>query len=1086
VRPADSSVVENGTRPRAPDDSHHNADPATVPIHRRNVHFSPVPATIIGDWPRVRSYEILSVIGTGGMGIVYKAMHLGLRRTVALKMLRGSALADPEFRQRFAAEAEAVARLQHPNIIQVFEVGSVDARPGESDFNPFIALEFVEGGSLIRRTDKPQPPLEAARIVEKLARAVHSAHQLGVIHRDLKPANVLLTQDGEPKIADFGLAKQVGPERDSADRFVTQAGMVLGTPEYMAPEQANGDHPTAAIDIYALGVILYELLTARVPFQAATAFETLALARTQEPVSPRRLQPGVPRDLDTICLKCLQKEPARRYSSAEALAADLRRVCEGRTILARRATGPERLARWCWRNPVVAASLIVVVGTFLGAFALVSRSYWLAEEARQEEVKQRQESERKELAERRERYRANLIAAASALQDHDVVTAGRLIEAVPEEYRNWEGRHLHSRLDAARVVLPGPDDRAQQAVVSADGRRAALYSDQGAVWIWDTIGRRRILHLDSHLGLTASQFSSDGQTFAYLGREGRVVLVDLDSGRERLRIGAGNEPPVGFELSTDGKRVVTIEHDKSVSIWDAASGRRVNLLRPREPRPEGIVLARNGRHALYRTDDWKMLVWDLDTGEEREIQNSRRQEWHSIWFNPAGTRVMTVQDYRTNIIQMWDVATGREVRSLTGHGNSITAHAFSPDGSRLATASRDQTIRLWNAETGEPIAILRGHRGWVHSVSFNADGKRLVSGSLDHTVHIWDTASAVELVVLHGHKAEVTSVAYSADGAEIVSASRDGTVRIWDAHAAESGNVLRGHTSFVYRVAFHPDGERVASSAWDGTVRLWEASTGRQTALLSHGDEKIVGSVAFDPTGRLLASRTRTAVRIWNIETGAELRRWNFPLSSYRDTQVVFSPDGRFLAAGCETGVVRLWNVDDGREVATLRGHRDDIRDLAFSPDGQRLASAGEVGDRTIRIWDLSTLNSIQVLEGHTDAVYALAFSTDGRWLASGSMDGTVRLWDSDNWSVVSVLKHGPNVYSVAFTRDNTRLACACADNSIRFWDTSTFQEVAVLRGHADYVHSLAFSPDGTRMASASGDFTVRIWDTLPPTARAR
>ena len=248
------------------------------------------------DWPRVRGYDILSLIGTGGMGIVLKARHRDLRRTVALKTIRADAVADPHFLERFYAEAEAVARLQHPNIIQVFEVGLTEPEPGERHLSPFIALEFVDGGNLSRKTHSPQTPAYAAGIVEKLARAAHAAHRLGVIHRDLKPPNVLLTSNGEPKIADFGLAKQLEAERDSAGRFVTHAGIVMGTPDYMAPEQAAGAPPTPAVDIYALGVILYELLTARVPFQAATAVETMNLVLREEPVSPRPApaQPAAP------------------------------------------------------------------------------------------------------------------------------------------------------------------------------------------------------------------------------------------------------------------------------------------------------------------------------------------------------------------------------------------------------------------------------------------------------------------------------------------------------------------------------------------------------------------------------------------------------------------------------------------------------------------------------------------------------------------------------------------------------------------------------------------------------------------------
>lgn len=342
--------------------------------------------------PLVRGYEIFEEIGSGGMGVVYRAKHRDLNRVVALKMLRSSAIGDVESRERFRAEAEAVARLQHPNIIQVFEIGEFEPACGAEDASPFIALEFVDGGNLTSLTMAPQSARSAAELIEKLACAVHSAHELGVVHRDLKPANVLLTRKGEPKIADFGLAKQLHPELDGAGRFMTQAGIAVGTPEYMPPEQTAGKPATLAIDIYALGVILYELLTARVPFRGATPHETMLIALDTDPVPPRRLQPGLPRDLETICLKCLEKSPARRYASAAALAADLRCFLDGKPIHARRTTPVEKAIRWCRRNPLPAAFAAATVATIALAFAMVTRSNVQLEQSLEKEAKLRDEA----------------------------------------------------------------------------------------------------------------------------------------------------------------------------------------------------------------------------------------------------------------------------------------------------------------------------------------------------------------------------------------------------------------------------------------------------------------------------------------------------------------------------------------------------------------------------------------------------------------------------------------------------------------------------------------------------------------------
>ncbi len=318
--------------------------------------------------PDLPGYEILEVIGRGGMGVVYKALHLRLDRLVALKMVLAGAHASPEELARFSIESQAVAQLQHPGIVQIYEVG-------EHDGLPYFSLEFVAGGSLAHRIGgKPQPVREAAEMLREIAMAVREAHRRNIIHRDLKPANVLLTPDGRPKITDFGLAKRL-----DADSEQTHTGAIMGSPSYMAPEQAWGQtHEIGPrTDVYALGAILYEMLVGRPPFQGASALETIELVRTDEPVPPTRLQPKIPVDLETICLKCLQKDPAKRYQDAGALGEDLERFLEDRPILARPVGTVERLTRWCRRNPKVArltglvAGLLVLVAA-VATYAAVS------------------------------------------------------------------------------------------------------------------------------------------------------------------------------------------------------------------------------------------------------------------------------------------------------------------------------------------------------------------------------------------------------------------------------------------------------------------------------------------------------------------------------------------------------------------------------------------------------------------------------------------------------------------------------------------------------------------------------------------
>jgi tetratricopeptide (TPR) repeat protein/tRNA A-37 threonylcarbamoyl transferase component Bud32 len=333
------------------------------------------PSEAHADYPTVAGYDILEVLGRGGMGVVYKARQVKLNRLVALKMVLAGAHAGTQHLARFATEAEAVARLHHPNIVQIFEVG-------EHDGLPFLSLEYIDGVSLAQKiTGKPQPPREATELVERLARAMAIAHERGVIHRDLKPANIMLTKDGTPKISDFGLAKRL--EDDSS---LTRAGTLMGTPSYMSPEQARGDFSEVGprSDLYSLGAVLYELLTGRPPFAGPTTLETLSQVRNQEPVPPTRLQPKCPRDLETIALKCLQKEPAKRYADCEALADDLRRYLDHVPIKARPVSATERAWRWCRRNPRLAA-LSALAGVLL-LVAVTSLAFMVVRLGREHEA----------------------------------------------------------------------------------------------------------------------------------------------------------------------------------------------------------------------------------------------------------------------------------------------------------------------------------------------------------------------------------------------------------------------------------------------------------------------------------------------------------------------------------------------------------------------------------------------------------------------------------------------------------------------------------------------------------------------------
>jgi eukaryotic-like serine/threonine-protein kinase len=1097
--------------------------------------------------------EILAELGRGGMGVVYKARQTRLNRLCALKIILPGEHNDAVFRARFLAEAETIAKLRHPNVVQIYGLGDHDGRP-------YFEMEYVEGGSLAGRlTGTPWAPGPAARMVAVLARAIGDAHHLGIVHRDLKPANVLLTADGEPKVSDFGLARSL-----ASDVRLTHTGQLLGTPCYMAPEQAEAGAIDVgpAADVYSLGAILYELLTGHPPFRAATTLQTLDLVRSREPVPPRELQPATPRDLQTICLKCLEKEPAKRYATAGELADDLRRFLDDEPIHARPVGYIGRQARWARRNPVPAGLLgaLVVTGLFAltailwhwrkaDAFAKslsvanfqLSVANFESEERRKRAVDAQERAEqasdearRLGEAERRERYRSNIAAAAAALQLQNGATARRHLEAAPPEHRDWEWRHLHSQLDTARDVMPGGAPAYgewQLPIISPSGRQLASPDKDGVtINIWDATSGTMIAALRGHKGpVYALAYSPDGTRLASGSADKTIRLWEPGSGKE-VAVLVGHEQALEWlTYSPDGQRICSLDGesgrlwdaatgraiavlagpvwkmtamftsdsqrlviglDRQVCQYDASTGRRIAVLGSHEHQVLQLVVSPDGKRILSHGEREKtMHLWDAVTGQEVAVLRGDIEYAGALAFSPDGSRLVSGSVYPDNIVRLWDASTGRRIAEMQGHNNTIRWVAFRPDGRRIVSASQDHTVWLWDGVTGQSIAPLGGHTESVWNANFSPNGRRLITASADQTLRVWDATSGERIAVLRGHEREVWGAAFAAHGSLLVSRSADGESRVWDMKLAERNGILRGHESFVYDVAFSPDGTQAASAAWDGTVRLWDVTTGRQTALLrhdrSHLKAKIVSSVAWHPGGGQVATVTRgDTITLWDLTTGQPCQVFTAPTGDWNgDVRAVFNPAGTLLASGSRDGSARLWNVATGEPAGVFAGHQGPALDVAFSPDGKQLASVGF--DRTVRLWDVATGTAVKVLSGDEQG-YRIAYAADGRRIAASSKGGIVRLWDARTYQELAALRHGNRVLGLAFSQEGTRLATACGDHTIRLWDVATGKEVCELRGHEAYVHSVAFSPDGTRLASASGDSTVRIWDSLPQSVRAQ
>jgi WD40 repeat protein/serine/threonine protein kinase len=1079
---------------------------------------APVGEVSSAETPRLRGYTIHGELGRGGMAVVYDAEQQALGRRVALKVLPALSGKNPERLARFQREVRAAARLHHTNIVPVFEVG-------QDEGVWFYSMQYIPGqplSDILRdmRNRRPRKEIsssrtvadsstptvhgpsqlspdadphgyfrEVARMGQQVAEALACAHVHGVLHRDIKPANLLRDDSGRVWVADFGLAKL-------ADEDLTQSGAILGTLRYTAPEQIRGA-PDARSDIYSLGLTLYELLVLQPAFDAADHLQLLEQIASQEPRPPRSLDPRVPRDLETIVLKAIDKEPARRYATAADFAEDLRRWLADEPIRARPIGHLERLVRWCRRRPGLAAlSGVLLLVTAVG-FAGVSWQWrqavaarGVAENETEKALNLADELGAKNETLQRQIYRGHITAASAALRLNNTQSAIAALDAAPAKYRNWEWQHFFSQLDTARQVLRGHADPVEAVAVHADGRRIASASASGAICLWATATGRRIAEISgaarggpSVVPRVFLEFTADGSRLVSRGRDGILHVWDAQTGNALRALGSTSEPIQGLALSHDGRRVAAIVKYRTLVVWDLATGEPVAAL-PIDTGPDFMPVAysSDGKHLAYSRTDRTVHVADLTTGQEVTVLRGMTGYVRALAFSPDGSRLATGSEYPDDSVRLWNVATGEEVAELRGHKNLITCVLFSPDGSRLASGSTDHTVRLWDAVNGGPLATLSGHAGATVQLAFNPTGTRLVSASLDQTLRLWNGETGELITVLRGHVEDLSSVRFSADGKFLVSGSRDHTVRLWDVDLAELNGVLHGHTSFVYDVAFSPDGREVATVAWDGTARTWDATTGQQTSLLKH-DLPILISLAYGRDGKQLAVVERDAnrVHLWDLSANQRLQTWDIPEKQvHNNRHVAVSRQGDLLAVS-GSGVVRLWHLPGGEPAGELRGHEGWTTDVAFRPDGRQLASGGQ--DQTVRLWDPRTREPLAVFGGLPGMPYRLAYSADGRLLAA-AVGKTVHLLDVETHQEVAKLVHGSSAFGLSFHPDGSRLAVGCADTTIRLWDVATHEEVAELHGHEAYVHAVAFSPDGTRLASASGDFTVRIWDTLPVQTR--
>ena len=1085
-------------------------------------------------WNVLGDYELFEEIGRGGMGVIYRAQQKRLRRTVAVKVLRGAEFAGEEARARFRLEAEAVAQLQHPGIVAIHDVG-------ESDGVLWFSMDYVPGENLDAHVDRHTlAARDAAALVAKIADALQHAHDNGVLHRDLKPSNILLA-DGKPRITDFGLARR---ETTDDAPSLTRTGQTLGSPGYAAPEQALHGEADVRTDVYGLGAVLYHLLTGRAPFHGPTLDSILLQLREGEPISPRRLIPGLPRDLETICLHALHSQPGHRYATASEMAADLGRFLEGKAIRARPSSIGANVWRWCRRHPATAALLTLIVLGTGAAFWAIENARALEQQAGERTAKanaelaatnQKTEVANAALAETNGKlndslamFELRLAEEQFAAGDTSAVlgTLARVLRKAPSHFiatqrlasALWNGdlampklmpffvgtrvEHLRMLADGKTLLVGTKDGPAlydaatgekrlafvhERSVpmheyrVSPDGRTLAGWGHgRGmALSLWDVqTGKLRFPRIEGDPWFRQVIFSADGSRILVQGRMGADQWLDTLSGNQTGSPMLHPFDSFAAAVSRDGKLLATSQHH-DVYVWDAETQELIKKFAPLNKPVKFLHFSADAQWIFVGGFDPVMRCFRLDTGEAAGFEMRHDAQITKVAFSGDASRVISGAD--DNTARVWSLPSGEPVTPQLRHLDHVKHVAFSPNERVVVTCAGDNSARLWDAQTGRPLSQPLRHGETPMAAAFSPDRETLYTAGADRIVQRWDTRPRGTTANLLLHADRIGTATWSPDGRIVASNGADKITIVRDAATLQTIADYK-HTSTPRLQCFSPDGSLLLCAGWGGVRVLKVGESLKSIAMVGSGDKKMqTDCFAFSSDGtRFAIGQTDGEATIFDSTT---LNPVAPPLKHSGPVSVVrFSPDGQTVLT-CEVpphnrppAGARLWNVATGEQIGTAMFFEDEVNDAAFSPDGTLIATGGN--DDQVGIWDARTTKRILGPLLHNRTVRAVTFSPDGRTIATASNDGTARIWDARTGAPVGrPMQHSAHVLAVAFSPDGRRVATGSVDKTARIWDAATGAPLSEPLRHQGSVRRVSFHPTSERLLTVSDENAAHIWD---------